>query len=155
MNNKILALSSDHAGIDLRQLLQIHAAQKGWTILDLGCHQKDGSVDYPDYAQPTLTAVLSGQATFGVLVCGTGIGMSIAANRLPGIRAALCHHVYEAQVARAHNDANILCLGGRILGSSLATACLDAFLDSIFEGGRHAMRLSKMENLAASCQEEQ
>jgi len=143
MTQKIIAIASDHAGFELRG--QLHALLKtaGYQVLDLGTDSTE-SVDYPDFASKVAQAITSGQAAQGVLVCGSGIGMSIAANRYQGIRAALCHDVTTARLARQHNDANILCLGARILGAQEAGDTLRAFLETPFEGGRHQRRVDKM-----------
>ncbi len=145
MINNTIALASDHAGATLRKDLALFAQQLGWTVLDLGSHEKD-SVDYPDFAHAGIDAILKGTARFSILICGTGIGMSIAANRFSEIRAALCHHEYEAKVARQHNDANVLCLGGRITGPEIARRCLRIFLSTEFcAEERHQRRLNKID----------
>jgi len=118
----------------------------GHEASDLGPREAK-SVDYPDYALLVARAVASGEAALGVLVCGTGIGMSMAANRIPGVRAALCRTGYEARMARQHNDANVLCLGERVTGEGLAAEVLEAFLAADFEGGRHGRRVEKIEAL--------
>jgi ribose 5-phosphate isomerase B len=145
MAGKIIA-GSDHAGLELRADAVRIAREKGFEVEDLGPFSGD-SVDYPDYARQVAVAVAGGQARFGLLVCGTGIGMSIAANKVPGVRAALCGSEFEARMARAHNDANVLCLGERVLGAGLAGAIVAAFLDQAFEGGRHQKRLDKIRAL--------
>ena len=127
----------------LRDALKAQIAARGLTPLDLGTQGTD-SVDYPDFADAVAQAILDGQAARGLLVCGTGLGMSIAVNRHAAIRGALCHDVTTARMARAHNDANVLVLGARILGGQVAADTLDAFLDTPFEGGRHARRVAKM-----------
>lgn len=138
-----IVVGSDHGGLELKRQLVESLESWGWEVADLGCHAPD-SVDYPDFAAAVAEEVASGAARFGLLVCGTGIGMSIAANRIPGVRAALCHETYSAKMARAHNDANVLCLGGRVVGPELARAVLAAFLEGSFEGGRHEGRLGKI-----------
>lgn len=135
--------ASDHAGLSLRAEAVKAAKAKGFEVEDLGPHAPD-SVDYPDYAVAVSRAVAEGRARLGILVCGTGIGMSIAANKVPGVRAALCRTEYEARMARAHNDANVLCLGERVTGAGLGAAIVEAFLATAFEGGRHARRVEKM-----------
>jgi len=141
-----IALGCDHAGVALKAALAELARARGLTVLD---HGTDGpaSVDYPDLAEKVCASVLAGEARFGLLICGTGIGMSIAANRHHGIRAALCHTEFEARATRAHNDANVLCLGERVTGPGLAAALLSAFLDTPYEGGRHQRRVEKLEAL--------
>ncbi|MFP2961290.1 ribose 5-phosphate isomerase B [Myxococcus sp. 1LA] len=133
-------LASDHAGLELRQELVAALTAHGVAHEDVGPATRD-SVDYPDFAARVSRAVASGQATLGVLVCGTGIGMSIVANKHKGIRAALCTTEFEARMARAHNDANVLCLGQRVVGAGVGRAILEAFLSTAFEGGRHERRV--------------
>jgi ribose 5-phosphate isomerase B len=140
-----LVLASDHAGVTLRRLLGEHARGRGWEVEDLG-PEGEGSVDYPDFAHRTARAVASGEADRGVLICGTGIGMSMAANRHAGVRAALCHDAFTAEAARRHNDANLLCLGARVTGPGVALQILDLFLTSPFDGGRHARRVDKIDS---------
>ena len=140
----ILAFASDHAGFELKGLLIAYARDRGYAVLDLGTH--DGArVDYPDNAATLAHCLLDHKAALGVGICGTGIGISIALNRFKGIRAALCHNAETARLARQHNDANVLCLGGRTTSFEDAAACFDAFLDATFEGGRHAGRVAKLE----------
>jgi len=136
-------IASDHAGFPLKQALLAHMQSKGMDVRDLGTRSTD-SVDYPDFADAAAHAILSGEAKMGVLVCGSGIGISIAANRHKGIRAALCRSVEDATLSRQHNNANILCLGGRITDEATAKACVDAFASTAFEGGRHQGRVEKM-----------
>ncbi len=139
---------ADHAGAPLKDALVAHLTSLGHDVRDLGTHGPE-SVDYPDFAHAVSRAVLedraAGEATFGLLVCGTGLGMSYGANRHPGIRAALCSEPWSAAMSRRHNDANVLCLGGRVVGVELAKAILEAFLEASFEGGRHARRVGKIE----------
>jgi len=138
-----IAVASDHAGFDLKQVIVAHLrARLGEShVVDLGPTDA-GRVDYPEYAARLARAVVGGQAELGVVVCGSGIGVSIAANKVPGARAALCHDDYTARMARAHNDAQILCLGSRVVGESVALSAVDAFLGATFEGGRHADRVA-------------
>jgi len=138
-----VALGSDHAGVTLRKLIREHLEGAGHDVTDLGPEQAD-SVDYPDFASLVAQAVVCGSADLGVLVCGTGIGMSIAANKVHGVRAALCFNTFMARMTRAHNDANVLCLGERVVGSGVALDIVDAFVSVEFEGGRHARRVDKM-----------
>jgi ribose 5-phosphate isomerase B len=135
--------ASDHAGLALRAEAIRAARERGAEVEDLGPFSAD-SVDYPDLAVRVGEALAAGRARLGLLVCGTGIGMSIAANKLPGVRAAVCRTEYEARMARAHNDANVLCLGERVTGAGLGAAIVAAFLDTPFEGGRHARRVEKI-----------
>src|SRR5712692_11002153 len=139
----ILANAADHGGFDLKSALVPIAQELVQTVLDLGTSGHE-SVDYPEFADAVAAALLEGRAARGVLVCGTGIGMSIAANRHPGIRAALCHDGLTARLARQHNDANVLVLGGRVIGLETAKDCLTIFLNTPFEGGRHARRVAKL-----------
>lgn len=138
-----IALASDHAGVELKAALKAVLAERGLEPLDLGAHDA-ASVDYPDKADALAAALAEGRAARGVLVCGTGIGISIAANRHRHLRAALCHDVTTARLARQHNDANVLVLGARTTGIETARDCLAAFLDTAFAGGRHARRVAKL-----------
>lgn len=140
---KSLIFGSDHAGYRLKLELMEHAKKRGFSVRDLGT-DAETSCDYPDFAHLVADAVEKGEG-LGVLVCGTGIGMSIAANRHRGIRAALCADTFSARMTRMHNDANVLCMGSRVVGGGLAIDILDAFLDASFEGGRHAARLAKID----------
>lgn len=143
-----IAIAADHAGVSLKADLVAELNKLGHQALDLGPSTTE-SVDYPDFAVKVASAVTSGQASLGVLVCGTGLGMSISANKVHGIRAVLCHTEFEARMGRMHNDANVLCLGQRVLGVGLAIEILKAFLAASFEGGRHAGRVEKMRALEA------
>jgi ribose 5-phosphate isomerase B len=143
MSAATIAIASDHGGYDLKQLLIEDLRAKGHEVLDLGTNGPE-SVDYPDYADLMAAAIRDGKAGRGVLICGTGIGISIAANRHPELRAALVHDALTARLSRQHNDANVIAMGGRILGIELAKDCLDVFLKTEFEGGRHARRVAKM-----------
>jgi ribose 5-phosphate isomerase B len=145
MAERIVA-GSDHAGLALRAEAVKVAREAGFEVEDLGPFSGE-SVDYPDYARLVGEAVAGGRARLGVLVCGTGIGMSIAANKVKGVRAAHCTTEYEARMARLHNDANVLCIGERVLGLGLGGAVVRAFLETGFEGGRHARRVDKMKAL--------
>jgi ribose 5-phosphate isomerase B len=138
-----IVAASDHAGIELRRALVEHLRAHGHEVEDLGTHQAS-STDYPDWGSAAARAVAAGDATFGVLVCGTGQGMAMTANRIPGIRAAVVADTFSARATRAHNDANVLCLGQRVVGAGLALDILDTFLATPFEGGRHAARVAKM-----------
>ena len=137
-------IATDHAGIDLKDYTVELLKNKGHEVIDLGPFSKE-RVDYPDYAVKVSQAVLEDSDSQGVLICGSGIGMSMAANRFTGIRAALCHDAYTASVARGHNDANILCFGERIVGKGVAESIIDAWIASDFDGGRHTGRVGKIE----------
>ncbi len=143
MSKEIIALASDHGGYDLKILLKSYLAALGFEPLDLGCDSSD-SVDYPDFADVMADALKNGDAARGILVCGSGIGISIAANRYPHIRAALVHDRLTAELSRKHNDANVIVMGGRVIGPDVAKDCLQAFLNTEFEGGRHQRRIDKM-----------
>ena len=143
MTQQIIALASDHAGYALKTELKEELERQGHEVLDLGTHGPE-SVDYPDFGHAMGQALEEGRAQRGVLVCGSGIGISIAANRHPGVRAALCHDETSARLARAHNDANVLALGARLIGPEVAKDCLGVFLATDFEGGRHAKRVAKL-----------
>jgi ribose 5-phosphate isomerase B len=144
----MLTFASDHAGLPLKLALMTALEAEGHTIRDVGTHDP-GSVDYPDYALKVCHAIAAGQASFGVLVCGTGIGMAIAANRHPGIRAAVLHDSTEARLTRAHNNANIACFGARTIGVETALDALRTFLVTPFEGGRHQRRVDKLDTPGA------
>jgi ribose 5-phosphate isomerase B len=137
-----VAVAADHGGYDLKCALLPELRALGLAVLDLGTDSRE-SVDYPDFAEAVARAVEEGRAHWGLLACGTGIGMSMAANRHRGVRAALVHDSLTARLARQHNDANVLVLGGRILGPELARDCLKVFFSTPFEGGRHARRVAK------------
>jgi ribose 5-phosphate isomerase B len=136
----MLALGSDHGGYALKQEIIEHLDKKGIKYKDFGTHSED-SCDYPVYAESVGRAVASGECEQGILICGTGIGISIAANKIKGIRAALCGDCFSAEFSRLHNDANILALGARVIGAGLALKIVDTFLNTEFEGGRHARRV--------------
>ena len=137
-------IATDHAGIDLKDYTVELLKAKGHEVVDMGPFSKD-RVDHPDYAHKVAKAVLEDPSSQGILICGSGIGMSMAANRHAGIRAALCHDAYTATVARGHNDANILCFGERIVGKGVAESIIDAWIAGGFDGGRHCGRVEKIE----------
>ena len=143
MPSETIAIASDHAGFQLKTLLVGTLGERGYPVLDLGTDGTD-PVDYPDYANAMNEALAAGRAARGILVCGNGIGISIAANRHPRIRAALVHDAFGARQCREHNDANVICFGGRTIGAEVARDCLRVFLGTEFEGGRHVMRVSKL-----------
>jgi ribose 5-phosphate isomerase B len=142
-----IAVASDHAGFDLKEILKRDLQQAGHEVLDLGTNSTQ-SVDYPDFGHAVADAVASGQANRGVLVCGSGIGMAIAANRNPKVRATVVHDVTSARLSREHNDANVVAFGQRLIGPEVAREALKVFLATKFEGGRHVGRVAK---LAKSC----
>jgi len=135
-----IALGSDHAGWRLKETVKGHLAAKGLTIKDFGPERAE-SCDYAEYALKVAVAVAAGEFERGILICGTGLGMSMAANRIKGVRAALCYNEYLARMSRAHNNANVLCLGERVIGEGLALSILDVWLAVDFEGGRHQRRV--------------
>jgi RpiB/LacA/LacB family sugar-phosphate isomerase len=139
----VIALGADHAGYLLKEDLKAWLAARGYEILDFGT-DSPAVVDYPDFALPVARAVSGGAAAGGVLVCGTGIGMAMAANKVPGVRAAPCHDLHAARMSREHNDANVLALGARTTPPALARAILETWLTTPFAGGRHARRLAKL-----------
>ncbi len=139
-----ILIASDHAGFDCKEMLAERARDTGHEVLDLGPLDRD-AVDYPDFAHELAKAFLAGRGDVGVLICGTGIGMAMAANRHRGVRAALCHDAFTAEYARRHNNANILCIGGRTTGPGVAVQILDIFLATPFEGGRHERRVEKID----------
>jgi ribose 5-phosphate isomerase B len=145
MTQETVAVAADHAGFPLKETLKGDLAARGFNILDLGT---DGpaSVDYPDFANRMADALKRGAVARGVVVCGTGIGISIAANRHQHVRAALCGDATAARLARQHNDANVLALGARLIGEEVARECLKVFFETPFEGGRHAARVAKLSN---------
>lgn len=142
-SRETIAIASDHAGFELKAALKSELTEQGFAALDLGT-DSTASVDYPDFADRLAAALKDGRAKRGVLICGTGIGISIAANRHRHIRAALVHDVTSARLTRQHNNANVLCLGARLIGSDVAKDCLRVFLGTDFEGGRHQNRVAKL-----------
>lgn len=151
-SDKTIALAADHAGYMLKDQVKVFLMENGYEVLDLGTNGPE-SVDYPDFGHAAADAVAGGKAAKGIIICGTGIGISIAANRNPLIRAALCHDVTTTKLTRQHNDANILALGARIVGDVVAMDCVKTFLETEFEGGRHARRVEKMskEGVSHAC----
>jgi len=138
-------IATDHAGLDLKNYTVDLLVVKGHEVIDLGPYDKE-RVDYPDFAVALCKAVLADETgAHGILICGSGIGMSMTANRIAGIRAALCHDAYTATMARAHNNANVLCFGERVVGPGVAESMVDAWIAADFEGGRHAGRVEKIE----------
>lgn len=145
MPKPVIAIGSDHAGVALKASAKEMLIGLVSDIIDLGTHGGD-SVDYPDYGDAVSGEVLSGRAQFGIAICGSGVGISIACNRHKGIRAALCTDGLTAQLSRRHNNANVLCLGARLIGIETARDCITQFLSTPFEGGRHEKRLQKMDH---------
>lgn len=138
-----IAIASDHGGFELKGVIIDHLTTKGHEVINLGTDAPD-SVDYSDYAEKCAASVLSGDVVFGIVVCGTGIGISIAANKINGIRCALCHSPETAALAKQHNNANIISLGGRTTTDEMALRIVDAFMEAEFEGGRHQRRVDKI-----------
>ena len=143
---KPIALAADHGGFELKEAVKAHLDELGLEYIDFGTHST-ASVDYPDMALPACDAVVSGQCDKALLFCGTGVGISMAANKVKGIRAALCGDCYSAEMTRRHNDANILAMGARVLGTGLALKIVDTFLTTDFEGGRHARRVALISDI--------
>ncbi|MGE4291710.1 MAG: ribose 5-phosphate isomerase B [Desulfovibrio sp.] len=140
-----LFIGCDHGGLTLKDALKPAIEKQGWSVEDLGTHTTE-SCDYPLIAKAVCAAVLQEEGSLGILICGTGLGMSMTANRFEGIRAAVCTNEYMARMARAHNDANVLCLGERTTGQGLAQGIVEVFLQAGFEGGRHLRRINLIEN---------
>ncbi len=142
-----IALAADHGGFELKETVKSYLQEKGYEILDLGCSNAEESVDYPNYGKACGEAVTKGDAERGIVVCGTGIGISIAANKVKGIRCALCTSVFMAEMASKHNNANLLSLGGRTLEPELALHIVDVWLTTEFEGGRHQRRVDLLDRI--------
>ena len=142
----ITAIGSDHGGFELKQTLMEHLKKEGYEIRDFGCYTEQ-SCDYPDIAHAVAKAVAAGECENGILICGTGIGMSIAANKVKGIRCALCSDTYSAHVTREHNDSNMLALGARVIGLELAKDIVDAWLGASFIGAQHTRRIEKIKKI--------
>jgi ribose 5-phosphate isomerase B len=143
-----IAVGSDHAGYHLKVAVKQAVQEWGYEVVDLGSYEGEMGVDYPDYARAVAQAVARGEYERGILICGTGLGMSITANKVPGIRAALCHETYTAHMSRLHNDANVLCMGGRVVGVGVATEIAKVWLETPFSGvERHQRRVDKIGTL--------
>jgi ribose 5-phosphate isomerase B len=138
-----VALGSDHGGFELKEGIKKHLNRKGIEFVDYGTFNNE-SVDYPDYGRITAEAIMKGECDRGIVVCGTGIGISLAANKVKGIRCALVSEEYSARMAKAHNNANMIAMGGRVVGEGIATGVVDAWLETEFEGGRHERRVEKI-----------
>ncbi len=146
----VIAIASDHGGFDLKAAVMRHLEEKGYEVKDFGTYDKK-SCDYPDYAGPAARAVAKGEAKKGIVICTTGIGVSITANKIPGIRCALCHDVTTARLTREHNDANMLSIGAGVIGENVAMDVVDTFLATEFSGGeRHARRVAKIAEYEAA-----
>lgn len=141
-----IGLGSDHGGYELKEQMKQHLEEKGYEVVDFGTYSGE-AVDYPDAAGPVCTAVQKGEIDCGMLFCGTGIGISMAANKYKNIRAALCSDVYSAKMAKLHNNAQIICMGGRVTGRDLAFMIADTWLETEFEGGRHDRRIEKIHKI--------
>lgn len=139
----MIAIGCDHGGFPLKEEICEHLKERGFEFRDFGSYNTE-PVDYPDIAVPVCEAVVKGEADLAILICGTGIGMSMVANKVKGIRAACCSDTFSAEFTRRHNDANVLCMGGRVVGPGLAMEMVDRFLDNDFEGGRHQRRVDKI-----------
>ena len=142
----MIAIGSDHGGYALKREIMAHLDERGLEYKDFGTYTED-SCDYPEYGAAVARAVASGEFERGILICGTGIGISISANKIHGIRAALCGDCFSAEMTRRHNDANMLCMGARVLGTGLALKIVDTFLASDFDGGRHAKRIALISDI--------
>lgn len=141
-----VAFGCDHAGFVLKEAVIAHLKEMGHEVVDFGCYTPE-RVDYPAQGEKAARAVASGECTLGVLICGTGIGISLAANRVHGIRAAVCSESYSAELTRRHNDANMIAFGARVVGEGTVCAILDAFFNAKFEGGRHAQRVAMLDEI--------
>ena len=148
MENKRIIMGSDHAGYNLKLKVKAHLESRGFEVTDVGTNTPE-SCNYTVYADALCKAISAGEADLGILVCGTGIGMSIAANKHKGIRAACCENTFSARMTRMHNDANVLCIGERVMGYGLACDMVDLFVDTPFEGGRHQARVDALNALDA------
>ncbi len=144
-----IAIGCDHGGFDHKNAIAEHLKKRGFELIDFGIYENK-SVDYPDIAVKVANSVANGECTLGILVCGTGIGMSLAANKVKGIRAAACSEHFSAKYTRLHNNSNILCLGGRVIGVGTALELVDLFVDTPFEGGRHQVRIDKISKIEES-----
>jgi ribose 5-phosphate isomerase B len=147
--NLTVAVGADHAGVELKSAIAEHLGSRGIEVLDLGTHSSD-RVDYPDFGAAVGRAVVEGRAELGIAVCGSGLGICMAANKIAGVRAAPVHDATAARLSRQHNDANVICLGERLTGVEVAKDAVDAWLDAEFEGGRHAGRVAKLDALGGS-----
>ena len=138
-----IALGNDHAAVEMKEIVKAYLEEKGYEVLNLGTDTHD-SVDYPDYGAAVGRAVVNGDANFGIAICGSGVGISIAANKVKGVRAVCCSEPYSARMSRQHNNANVLCFGARVVGPEMAKMIIDEFLSAEFLGGRHQARVDKI-----------
>ncbi|PYV30261.1 MAG: ribose 5-phosphate isomerase B [Acidobacteria bacterium] len=151
----LVAVGADHAGFSLKQDLVAYLKELGHEVQDVGAHRPDPNDDYPDYAQAVAEAIVNGQTERGVLICGSGVGASVAANKIPGIRAGLCHDTYSAHQGVEHDDMNVLVLGARVVGTALAQELVHTYLNATFTGeARHRRRVEKVKSLETKCKEE-
>lgn len=141
-----IVIGNDHAAYEMKNVIKAHLESKGIEVMNVGC-DSDARVDYPDYAEKIGNAVVNGEADLGIAICGTGVGMSIAANKIKGVRAVCCSEPYSAKLSRMHNNANVLCFGARVVGEELAKMIVDEWLAAEFLGGRHADRVEKIKAL--------
>jgi len=141
-----VVIACDHGGFELKEIVKEHLIENGYSVMDIGTYNTD-SVDYPDYGKKASEMVVSKEVDRGIVICGTGIGMSLAANKVSGVRCALCTNEYMAIMSRKHNNANMLALGNRVIGSGLAISIVDAWMLTEFEGGRHEVRVNKLMNI--------
>lgn len=146
MKTKKIVIGADHAGYELKNIVARHLSEKGYTVFDIGTDSSE-SCDYPIFADALCKKIQLSECELGILVCGTGIGMSIAANKHSGIRAACCSDTYSAKLTRQHNDANVLCFGARVIGEGLALELVDIFVETEYEGGKHARRVAMLDEL--------
>lgn len=144
-----VVIACDHGGFELKEIVKEHLIEKGYSVMDIGTYNTD-SVDYPDYGQKAGEIVAKKEADRGIVICGTGIGISLAANKVSGIRCALCTNEYMAIMSRKHNNANMLALGNRVIGSGLAISIVDEWMTTEFEGGRHEVRVNKLMNIESN-----
>lgn len=147
-----IAIGCDHVGFELKPTIVSHLEARGFTVVDMGCNSRE-RVDYPVYGQKVARAVASGECDLGVLICGTGVGISITANKVKGIRAAVCSEPYSAALTRRHNNANIIAFGARVVGPDMAKMIIDQFFDAEFEGGRHQARIDMISSIESGKQE--
>ena len=143
-----IALGNDHAAVEMKEIVKAYLEEKGYEVLNLGTDTHD-SVDYPDYGAKVGRAVVNGDADFGIAICGSGVGISISANKIKGVRAVCCSEPYSARMSRQHNNANVLCFGARVIGPEMAKMIIDEWLSAEFLGGRHQMRVDKISALEA------
>ncbi len=143
-----IAIGNDHSAVDLREVITAHLKERGIEVEELGTFSRESS-NYPEWGEKVARKVASGEADLGIAICGTGIGISIACNKVKGIRAAVCSEPYSAKLSRQHNDSNVLCFGARVVGSELAKMIVDEWLDAEFLGGRHQMRIDMFDEIVA------